>query len=392
MSGKNDARPGVCTRTPLCTKGKGHAGWCKKRGSDGDGPQDQGDLLAALGGKMDNDEELKRRQQPARQGSRSSSKVEAMKDLAARRREGRGSAKRKAMDEDEDDGEEDDDFEDDGEEEEEEEEEEDWKAPASRRSKGRVARGYEDGAKTEEGVEYADYGMSRKEARAMRSGQPSAGDEGDADADGGAGSLATWEAGGGTAPLSELEPIRLRRQLLERWLLEPFFKKVVYGCLVRIGLSSPDGNGTLYRAAEVTDVQEFPEHPYMLGQRRTTKRLLLEFGESRQWYPMSSVSNQPLEEIELRSWQQVREVWGVALLSDNQLRAKTTQLAEASRYEYSEADVCKRIEEERKQAAQGGKPPALTTRQKLQSSNSVARPMKFQRNAFGQAIVGGEDE
>ena len=62
----------------------------------------------------------------------------------------------------------------------------------------------------------------------------------------------------------------------------------------------------LYRVAEVIGERDFPEHPYTLGSRKTTKRLHLEFGESKQWYMMSSISNQPFDEFELRSWHQAR--------------------------------------------------------------------------------------
>jgi hypothetical protein len=66
------------------------------------------------------------------------------------------------------------------------------------------------------------------------------------------------------------------------------------------------------------------------------------------------------------------------------------------------AQVTRRIEEERKAAAQAGKPAALTTRQKLMQQHQgdagagglggVARPMKFQRNVLGQAVVGDAED
>lgn len=149
---------------------------------------------------------------------------------------------------------------------------------------------------------------------------------------------------------------------------------------------------------EEAENTEFPA--YMLGTRRTTKRLQLEFGESRQWYSMASISNQPFEELELRSWQQVLEVSSKPLLTNNQIDAKCEEINAANNHQYSEAEVSKRIEEERKAAASMGKPTALTTRQKMQqqheqkqdSGNAAARPMKFQRNVLGQAIVEDHDD
>lgn len=362
---KNAAKDGQCSRSAYCTKGKGHAGWCKtKGGSSGKaGGQDQDSLFASLSNQG--------RKQPTRGNGKLASRSTGMQELA-RKREVKRTGRRAVIDDD--DEEDDEDEYDDGEEEEE-----------------------EDG----DGVEYADYGMSRSERRAMR-------DRADTQAPGAADSSVTgeeedgesaqrWDSGGGPAPLVDIESLRLKRQTLEKWLLEPFFTRVVRGCVVRIGLQC-DGL-TLYRCAEVTGVKEFEEHPYLLGQRRTCKRLQLEFGESRMWYPMSSVSNQPFEELELRSWQQLLEVVGRPMISANQLRGKTEELYQASHHQYSEADVTRRIEEERKAAAQAGKPTALTTRQKMAQQHSaaqaggdggVAAVKKFQRNVLGQAIVTDE--
>ena len=250
------------------------------------------------------------------------------------------------------------------------------------------------------GDEY-DHGMSKKERKAMLKGPKKKGAaHADADEedpfqpeDG-----PSWVPGGGLAPLERVQSITLRRAMLEKWLLEPFFEQVVRGCIVRIGV------GDLYRAAEVVGMQEEAENTefpaYMLGTRRTTKRLQLEFGESRQWYSMASISNQPFEELELRSWQQVLEVSSKPLLTNNQIDAKCEEINAANNHQYSEAEVSKRIEEERKAAASMGKPTALTTRQKMQqqheqkqdSGNAAARPMKFQRNVLGQAIVEDHDD
>jgi RNA polymerase-associated protein RTF1 len=52
------------------------------------------------------------------------------------------------------------------------------------------------------------------------------------------------------ARVEELERLRLTRQKLEKWLLEPFFDKVVPGCYVRIGIGQ-QGSRPLYRVAEV---------------------------------------------------------------------------------------------------------------------------------------------
>ena len=150
-------------------------------------------------------------------------------------------------------------------------------------------------------VEYQDFGMSRAERKAARTGGYSAAAEEAEEEEEQEGE--EW-SGPAAAPES-FESIRLPRQRLEMWQLEPFFDETVVGCLVRIGLGQTETGGSgLYRAAEVVAVKEMPEQPYTLGTRRSTKRLQLEFGECRRSYPMTSVSNQPLDALEMASFQQ----------------------------------------------------------------------------------------
>ena len=156
--------------------------------------------------------------------------------------------------------------------------------------------------------------------------------------------------------------------------------------------------GCLYRVAEILTVAECGE-PYMLGGRRTTKRLHLQFGEAKLWYPMSSVSNQPFEELELRSFGQIYRALELPMITAQQVHAKASDIERASNYAYSEADITRKVQEEQRQAAQTGA-AVLTTRQKLLAqhgggstgggaapSDLAAKPMRFERNAFGQAIV-----
>lgn len=111
-------------------------------------------------------------------------------------------------------------------------------------------------------------------------------------------------------------------------------------------------------------------------------------------YPMSSVSNQPFDEGELRSWQQVLESMQCALISSSQLAAKKGHIAQASNYAYTEADLTKKIEENRRNAAQSGK---QTTRQKMMAQQKDAHAnlgglKKFSRDKFGRAQVGEHEE
>ena len=364
-SRKNSSRDGQCNRNSSCTKGKGHAGWCKTKGDSE--AKDQGDLLAM---------------RPSPRNNKANSRAEAMKELAERRKAGK---KRSRLDDYEDEFEdEDEDDEDDEDEDFEEEEEEESDGGGGGSGK----------------VEYTDFGMSRKERKAMREKGAEVEDAN------GSSSVAdawrpSWPTDGPPARLEDIGAIQLKRAQLEKWLLEPFFKDVVRGCVVRIGLQVPVGNGamaTIYRLGEVLDATDFPDTPvYSLGSKRTTKRLLLNFGEAREWYQMISVSNQPFEPIELLSSEQVMGTFNAKFVTAAQVQAKRADLSKAQNYAYSEADVTKRVEEERKQAAQQGKPAVLTTRQKMLQKtgggrDDSAKPMKFQRDVLGRAVVAEHEE
>ena len=235
-----------CPRDTRCLKEKGHKGFCQFKGvvsGDSDG-----------------------KRVTRHTGAGGSTRVDRMKELAAKReqqhagRGGRGSS----MQDDDDEG---------------------------------------DGDWDDEDVEYQDFGMTQAERRAARGSHGAAYEQGSMQDEDAAYGGEDWS--GPAAPPECIESIRLARQRLELWQLEPFFDETVVGCIVRIGLGQTEMGGSgLYRAAEVVAVKEMPEQPYTLGTRRSTKRLQLEFGECRRSYPMTSVSNQPLDALEMASFQQ----------------------------------------------------------------------------------------
>ena len=99
---------------------------------------------------------------------------------------------------------------------------------------------------------------------------------------------------------------------------------------------------------------------------------------------------------------QIRDIFGKPQLSTTQLHAKQRAIQGASSYQYTEAEVARKIEEEQKQASAAGKAPVLTTRQKLMAQQGfgskaapadlVARPLKMERNVLGQVIRSQRDD
>ena len=363
-----------CPRTARCIKPAGHAGWCRKDGCVKEKKMTQDDLFASASVKL--------HQQLSGAGRTDSGRKREAKQQG-QRRAGKLPASDEDEDEDEDDGE---------------EEEEDWCA----RAKGGKRR-----AKSDDGggVEYADYGMSRSERKALRErGRPAVGND-DEDEDEKPERVRASEPkwSGPLAKLPDLERIRLSRGVLEKWLLEPFFAALVPGCFVRIGRQIPGqradgGTSTLYRAAEVVEVKDMADAAhgsYSFAGKQTRKYLHLEFGCQRSWYPMASISNGAFEELELLSWHMVREVAKLPMVTVVQILDRRAAITSAENYHYSEAEITRKVQQELSQKAQ----PMLTTRQKLLAqhgggssggaapSDLVAKPHKLRHNVFGQAII-----
>ena len=210
-----------CPRDERCTKVKGHIGWCRtKQVAEDKNPFASRDAKKTRGG-------------AAR------SKLEAMAALGARREARQRGVKTDSTRDDEDDEDNEDEEDDEGEDEDDEDNED------------------EQEARDDEDVRYSDFGLTRGERRAARERGFRGETEPEAEAEAEAGDD-EWVAGGGPAALSELEGIRLKRQTLEKWLIEPFFPTTVRGCLVRIGISAARDGGQdnmLYRVAEVLAVQ-----------------------------------------------------------------------------------------------------------------------------------------
>ena len=312
-----------CNRNPRCLKAAGHAGWCKtKPGQDDIRSQD--DLFASGAG-------VKRtRRGPGLTASRMS----AMQELGRKREAKQGKRRVGRLPSDDEDEEDEDEYVDCGEE----DGDDDW-GGRSRRDRRASARYNDDDGTGTGGVEFADYGLSRNERKTLRErGRLSGSGIHDEEDDEQGYSDQSWS--GPPAALGDLESIRIRRQVderltgmsehvmqlplqrlklrasaartmrmcdghsgrwglflhdlcanrlplqvLEKWLLEPFFETLVPGCFIRIGLQIPGehGTSTLYRVAEVLDVKEQPERPYPFAGRSTSKYLRLEFGDSQEW-------------------------------------------------------------------------------------------------------------
>lgn len=144
----------------------------------------------------------------------------------------------------------------------------------------------------------------------------------------------------------DLEPIRLSRHKMERFVHLPFFKKLSAGCFVRIGIGQHQ-NRSVYRAAEIVDVVETGK-VYNVGSVRTNAGVKLKFGKQERVFRLEFVSNQPITPQEFAKWKATCEDSHMALPTLDFVKTKQAEIKKAMNYEYTSDDVDKIVAQKEK--------------------------------------------
>ena len=140
----------------------------------------------------------------------------------------------------------------------------------------------------------------------------------------------------------DLEPIRLSRFKLARFVHLPFFKRLVGGCFVRVGIGADPSTGKpTYRCAEIDDVVETAKIYVVEGKVRTNVGLKLKIGQQERVFRLEFISNQPWLPQEFQKWKITCEEANMALPSLELVRTKSAEIKKAVRYEYTSEDVDK---------------------------------------------------
>jgi len=109
-----------------------------------------------------------------------------------------------------------------------------------------------------------------------------------------------------------LSKILLTRDMIERWLSEPYFNRLVKGCYVRVRvgefMESP-----VYRIAYIEDVLETYFTPYVVLNQQTTTGLSLQIGNAKRVFPILAISNKPITESDFRMWMDEMDRCGAKL-------------------------------------------------------------------------------
>jgi RNA polymerase-associated protein RTF1 len=144
----------------------------------------------------------------------------------------------------------------------------------------------------------------------------------------------------------ELSRIRLSRHKIERWCHMPFFKKVVAGCFVRIGIGNHEGR-PVYRVAEIVDVVETAKI-YQLGTTRTNKGLKLRHGGAERVYRLEFVSNQDFTDSEFTKWKEAMEQGNHQLTTLDDIQRKEDDIKQGHDYKIKDKDIEEIVAEKQK--------------------------------------------
>ena len=139
----------------------------------------------------------------------------------------------------------------------------------------------------------------------------------------------------------DLEPIRLSRFKMEKFVHLPLFKRLVQQCFVRIGIGQHQGR-SVYRAAEITDVVETGKI-YLVGKVRTNVGLKLKFGKQERVFRLEFISNQRISPQEFNKWREACDEANVTLPTVEFVKSKASEIKKALNYNYTSDDVDKII-------------------------------------------------
>ncbi|KAJ3333682.1 RNA polymerase-associated protein rtf1 [Blyttiomyces sp. JEL0837] len=144
--------------------------------------------------------------------------------------------------------------------------------------------------------------------------------------------------------LQKFMDITLTRSDIEKWLYAPFFKEVVTGCYLRIGLGVDADKKPTYRVVKIADVVDYHK-PYHIGQSLTKKAVYAAHGKAKKVFTFDIASNQPITEAEFSRYLRTLENENEPMVSLAFVESKSRELARARAHEFSNDEIENMIKE-----------------------------------------------
>ncbi|CAJ1949813.1 unnamed protein product [Cylindrotheca closterium] len=148
------------------------------------------------------------------------------------------------------------------------------------------------------------------------------------------------------AELEDYLKITVSRRKLGRWCNEPFFKKSVVGCFVKLFIGENDQGKRCYRLCRIVDVQPAPKGSYALPAVKkekpvvTDKALKLQFGKNERIFLIKLISDNKATETDVNLYKTEMKNQRQQVLSRkeaNKIRRKQDSLV--SNYTYTTEDI-----------------------------------------------------
>jgi len=144
----------------------------------------------------------------------------------------------------------------------------------------------------------------------------------------------------------DLEPIRLSRFKMEKFVHLPIFKKLVMNCFVRIGIGQYQGR-SVYRAAEIVDVVETGK-VYFVGKMRTNIGTKLKFGREERVFRLEFISNQRISPQEFVKWKEACHEANLSMPTIESVKSKANEIKKALNFSFTSEDVDKMVSQKEK--------------------------------------------
>jgi RNA polymerase-associated protein RTF1 len=138
--------------------------------------------------------------------------------------------------------------------------------------------------------------------------------------------------------LSDVEKVRLSRDILEKWVDQVYFESTVEGCFVRTTVAT-NKREHKYMMCQIAGVSEDLNNTYKLGKKQTNKLLKLKYGNSVKSISISHVSNSPFTSTEFIQWKAVMNKENIPLVTKSSLISKQEKIKNALDYRYKNDEI-----------------------------------------------------
>ena len=141
----------------------------------------------------------------------------------------------------------------------------------------------------------------------------------------------------------EINIAKLSRFRCEQWCHNPWFRDLICGMYVRVGLGINKETGReTYRCAKILSTLTTLKH-YELGNTRTNLAANVQIGTKEKGYRLNYLSNQPISESEFYYYKSQCEKEQISLPNYKKLKAKAQEIEDYKKKELSAAEFDKMI-------------------------------------------------